>query len=130
LTLTGLARRGLKWRWCPTRRACRVAANLRAGAADYFDAVVTHDDTGVRKPEPKPFLMALDRLKLKPEEVIMVGTGWIATWSAPECWCPANRHMRAQSVFRLLFLAPTCRDPPSPHHDDFLGFKFQPIQRH
>jgi len=38
-----------------------------------FDPVLTYDDTGVRKPSPKPFQMALDYLKLKPEEVLMIG---------------------------------------------------------
>tara|TARA_Y100000758_G_scaffold83762_1_gene56812 strand:- start:1869 stop:2552 length:684 start_codon:yes stop_codon:yes gene_type:complete len=38
-----------------------------------FDPVLTYDDTGVRKPSPKPFQMALDYLKLKPEEALMIG---------------------------------------------------------
>jgi putative hydrolase of the HAD superfamily len=38
-----------------------------------FDAVVTLDETGVRKPDPKPFLMILKKLDVKPEEAIMVG---------------------------------------------------------
>jgi putative hydrolase of the HAD superfamily len=38
-----------------------------------FDPVLTYDDTGVRKPSPKPFRMALDYLKVKPEEALMVG---------------------------------------------------------
>jgi len=77
LTLTGLARRGLKM--AVVSDAPRLPVWLRIcglGLQHYFDAVVTHDDTGVRKPEPKPFLMALDRLKLKPEEAIMVGD-WV-----------------------------------------------------
>lgn len=38
-----------------------------------FDAVVTYDDTGERKPSPKPFLMALTQLSLSPKEVVMIG---------------------------------------------------------
>lgn len=38
-----------------------------------FDAVITYDDTGERKPSPKPFLTALSRLNVFPEEAIMVG---------------------------------------------------------
>ena len=38
-----------------------------------FDPVLTFDDTGVRKPSPKPFQMALDYLKVKPEEALMIG---------------------------------------------------------
>jgi putative hydrolase of the HAD superfamily len=37
------------------------------------DAVVTFDETGVRKPDPAPFKMILKRLKVNPEEAIMVG---------------------------------------------------------
>jgi putative hydrolase of the HAD superfamily len=38
-----------------------------------FDPVLTFDDTGVRKPSPIPFQMALDYLKIKPNEAIMIG---------------------------------------------------------
>ncbi len=38
-----------------------------------FDAVVTFEDTGERKPNPGPFKKALDRLKVKPSEALMVG---------------------------------------------------------
>ena len=38
-----------------------------------FDPVLTFDDTGVRKPSPKPFEMALDIIKAKPHEVLMIG---------------------------------------------------------
>jgi len=38
-----------------------------------FDPVLTFDDTGVRKPSPKPFQMALDYLKIDPNEAIMIG---------------------------------------------------------
>ena len=38
-----------------------------------FDAVVTFDETGVRKPDPKPFLMILKKLDVEPGEAIMVG---------------------------------------------------------
>ncbi|MBE2279152.1 MAG: TIGR02253 family HAD-type hydrolase [Ignavibacteriaceae bacterium] len=38
-----------------------------------FDAVVTFDDTGHRKPNPEPFRAVLNKLNVKPEESIMVG---------------------------------------------------------
>ena len=38
-----------------------------------FDAVVTFEDTGVRKPDAAPFLAMLKRLEVKPEEALMVG---------------------------------------------------------
>ena len=38
-----------------------------------FDSVVTYDDTHVRKPAPDPFREVLKRLKVLPEESLMVG---------------------------------------------------------
>jgi len=39
----------------------------------FFNHVVTYDDSGERKPSPKPFLMALAMLGVQPSEAIMVG---------------------------------------------------------
>ena len=39
----------------------------------FFDAVITYDDSGERKPSEKPFQMALNALGLQPDESIMVG---------------------------------------------------------
>jgi putative hydrolase of the HAD superfamily len=38
-----------------------------------FDVVVTFDDTHMRKPNPEPFVEALKRLGVKPQESLMVG---------------------------------------------------------
>jgi putative hydrolase of the HAD superfamily len=38
-----------------------------------FDAVVTFDDTGERKPNAAPFRKILERLEVNPEESLMVG---------------------------------------------------------
>ena len=38
-----------------------------------FDAVVTFDDTGMRKPNPEPFRKVLEMLQIKPAEALMVG---------------------------------------------------------
>ncbi|HVO74473.1 MAG TPA: TIGR02253 family HAD-type hydrolase [Ignavibacteriaceae bacterium] len=40
------------------------------------DAVVTFDETGVKKPDPAPFKMILERLNVNPQEAIMVGD-WV-----------------------------------------------------
>lgn len=40
---------------------------------DYFDVLITCDDTDRHKPDPKPLLMALDALGAEPEEAIMLG---------------------------------------------------------
>jgi HAD superfamily hydrolase (TIGR02253 family) len=44
-----------------------------AGLDSYFDAVVTYDDTGKRKPAKEPFLLICDKLEVKPEECLMLG---------------------------------------------------------
>ena len=38
-----------------------------------FDVVVTFEDTGVRKPEAAPFIMALSKLDVAPDQALMVG---------------------------------------------------------
>ncbi len=57
--------------------APRMKAWLRLagmGIQDFFDAVVTTDDVGGRlKPDPTPYKAALEKLGLKPGEVIFVG---------------------------------------------------------
>lgn len=40
---------------------------------DFFDVVVTFEDTKKHKPSKEPFLKALEKLKVKPEECLMVG---------------------------------------------------------
>ena len=44
-----------------------------AGLDEYFNAVVTYEDTGKQKPAKEPFLLICDELKVKPEECLMVG---------------------------------------------------------
>jgi putative hydrolase of the HAD superfamily len=39
----------------------------------YFEKVITFDDTGERKPSPKPFLKIIEEMKIKPQNAIMVG---------------------------------------------------------
>jgi len=43
------------------------------GVADFFDFVVTLDDTGQLKPSALPFRAALEQLGCKPEEILFVG---------------------------------------------------------
>ena len=56
--------------------APRIQAWIRLaamGLQDMFDYVITFDDTKMKKPGRKPFILALKKLKLKPEECVMVG---------------------------------------------------------
>ena len=74
MTLMGLARLGL--RMGVVSDAPRIPVWLRIcglGLQHYFDTVVTFDDSGVRKPNEKPFLMALEKLMVKPKEALMIG---------------------------------------------------------
>lgn len=74
LTLTALGRRGLKM--AVVSDAPRLPVWLRIcglGLQHTFDAVITSDDSGVKKPNAKPFTMALERLGVKPGEAIMIG---------------------------------------------------------
>lgn len=73
-TIMELVKRGIKLAIlsdAPTREAW-----LRLCYINFhhlFDAVVTFDDTGKRKPEPEPFLLALSKLGVEPHEAIMIG---------------------------------------------------------
>jgi pyrophosphatase PpaX len=41
--------------------------------ADYFDVVITCNDTDAHKPDPRPLLMALEKLGAAKDEAIMLG---------------------------------------------------------
>jgi putative hydrolase of the HAD superfamily len=43
------------------------------GLHHYFDDVITSEDFGVKKPDPKPYRRALEILGTKPSETLMVG---------------------------------------------------------
>jgi len=73
-TLRKLRKRGLKL--AVVSDGLRLKAWMRLNAAgldQYFDAVITHEDTGEKKPHKAPFLEACRRLKVKPKECLMVG---------------------------------------------------------
>ena len=46
---------------------------VRTGLAPYFGAVVTSADAGARKPDPRPFLLALERLGVRAGRAVHVG---------------------------------------------------------
>ena len=76
-TLIQLRHRGLKLAVvsdAPKLRAYERLYGMRI--LDFFDVIVTHNDTHRYKPSRRPFQHALKQLKLKPEECIMVGD-WI-----------------------------------------------------
>ncbi len=42
----------------------------------YLDTVVTSEEIGVNKPDPKLFLTAAQRLGVRPEDTVMIGDSW------------------------------------------------------
>lgn len=73
-TLMQLLKRGL--RLAVVSDAPRLQAWTRlaqVGLHHFFEVVVAYEDTGERKPSPKPFLFTLERLGLEPGETMMVG---------------------------------------------------------
>jgi len=77
MALTELSRLGIKMiivSDAPSLPAWMRICGL--GLQHYFDDVLTYDGLGKKRPLPKPFGKALDILKLKPQEVLMVGD-WV-----------------------------------------------------
>jgi len=74
LTLTELLRRGLGLAVVSDAPALQAWQRLHhLGLQHLFRPVITFEDTGERKPSPRPFRRALEILHLEPEEVLMVG---------------------------------------------------------
>ena len=74
LTLLELIKRGLKL--AVVSDAPRLQAWMRLAHLQLhhlFDTVVAFEDTGERKPSPKPFQRAIEFLGIQPSEAIMVG---------------------------------------------------------
>jgi putative hydrolase of the HAD superfamily len=74
LTMIGLIKRGLKL--AVISDAPRLQAWLRLSQLNLhniFDAVITFEDTGRRKPDPSPFKLALKKLKIQPRQALMIG---------------------------------------------------------
>ncbi len=46
---------------------------IEMGLENFFDVVVTYDDTKKSKPHPKPFITVLRKLRVKPSEAVMIG---------------------------------------------------------
>ncbi len=73
-TLIKLKERGIKLAILTDAPRMRAWMRLaETGLSDFFDIVVTYDDTKAIKPDRKPFLLMLQRVKLAPDEVLIVG---------------------------------------------------------
>lgn len=73
-TLERLKCQGYKLAIVSNGRRLKAAMRLNAAGLDgFFDVVVCQEDTGKKKPEPEPFLLALEKLGVEPGECMMVG---------------------------------------------------------
>ncbi len=69
-----LKRRGYKLAILSDAPALKAWLRLtEMGVQDYFDVVVTFNDTRKRKPHELPFRTVLKKLRLKPSEVLFIG---------------------------------------------------------
>ncbi len=74
MTLLELAKRGIRLGVVSDAPRAQVWLRLCDLALQHtFDAVVTFDDTGARKPSPEPFRAVLERLTVTPGESMMIG---------------------------------------------------------
>lgn len=74
MTLLELSKRGIRLGVVSDAPRLQVWMRLCALSLQHlFDAVVTFDDTGERKPSPSPFREVLGRLGVEPQEALMVG---------------------------------------------------------
>ena len=74
MTLLELAKRGIRLGVVSDAPRAQVWLRLCDLALQHtFDAVVTFDDTGARKPSPEPFREVLNRLGAIPAEAMMIG---------------------------------------------------------
>lgn len=72
--LVGLKEKGFKMGIVTSRtREATLFYLDKFGIADYFDEVVTCDDTSKHKPDPEPVLLGLKKLNAKAEETLMIG---------------------------------------------------------
>jgi HAD superfamily hydrolase (TIGR01549 family) len=60
-------------------RTAEQADKLRfLGMTELVDALITSEDVGVPKPDPRIFRAALQQLGAQPEETVLVGDNWVA----------------------------------------------------
>jgi len=74
LTLMELVRRGLRLAVLSDAPSLQAWQRLHHLSLQHtFDHVITFDDTGERKPSPAPFRKAMELLKLRSDQLLMVG---------------------------------------------------------
>lgn len=87
------------------------------GILQYFDTIVTFDDTHKHKPHPAPFRFLLRKLKLRPEQVMFVG-------DSPRRDMPGARKVGMVTVFAKYGLIPREREA---HKADYVLHRFKDL---
>lgn len=88
-TLATLAERGVPLACVTNKPAHLTDLVLRAtGTAGYFGAVLGAGTLPERKPDPRPLLVACERLGVAPEQALMVGDSAVDLQAARNAGCP------------------------------------------
>ncbi len=76
---------------CVTNKPREFTLDLleRVGLVDYFDVVISGDDTVEKKPHAAPVLAACERLEVSPAEAVMIGDSENDLLSARAAGCRA-----------------------------------------
>ncbi|WP_027633791.1 pyrophosphatase PpaX [Clostridium hydrogeniformans] len=73
-TLKTLKSMGIKTAIVTSKRKVLAERGMKInGIIEYFDAIITPEDTNEHKPKPGPVIKACEILGVKPEEALMVG---------------------------------------------------------
>jgi len=73
-TLEMLKNRGMKLGIITDAKRKKAMQRIKAmNITDFFDIIITFEDTGEKKPSKKPFRLAMKKLNLKPVEILFVG---------------------------------------------------------
>ncbi len=72
----------------------------------YLDTVVTSEEVGVSKPDPKLFLVAAERLGVRPENIVMIGDSWKDVEGAKNAGMRAVLVLRRREVLENLRVKP------------------------
>ncbi len=78
----------------------------RLGLLRYLDTIVTSEEIGVSKPDPKLFLVAAERLGVRPENTAMIGDSWKDVEGAKNAGMKAVLVLRRKEVLENLRVKP------------------------
>lgn len=80
--LSGLKTNGIKTAIVTAGRRERLVATATTSFLDFFDTIITYGDTEKAKPYPDPYLLAVHRLDLNPEDCVVIENAPLGVQSA------------------------------------------------